>query len=303
MTNQQDIFKRLAEYEVEPPAAVWPRILQSFDTGVNADADILCGNLARIQSITVQAPLGSYEFIIDSVLDPIGLSRLQYFETKPPDFILNRIFEDFESKKGNTSTRKVKKLADYKLHAAAVLILLFISGWLIYKSVLNNGQPITPAPVAKDNLPVIPILKDTSAKLVLIDKKGKIKKSLPVSHFSQATIMIGEDKFNINIADNDILTSFASFTYNTVPSFIEKEKKDKSFSIRIDQYAAITVSEPMSEMMRNMNTFRKNGKPTVKAKRERKRLEKWKKTDEKKFDKKIENNPIDPIDLGEFLFN
>jgi len=303
MTNHQDIFKRLAEYEVEPPAAVWPRILQSFDADVDAGDGILCGSLTRIQSIAVAAPLGSYEFIINNIIDPVGLSRLQYFETTPPDFIFNRLFENIESEKRKSSTGIIKKLAGYKFHIAAAFILLCISGWLIYKSAINNGQSITTAPVAKDNLPVVPVLKDTSVKLVLVDKKARIKKNHSVLYSGNATIMIGEDEFKFNVTDNDILASFANFTDNTVPLFIKKQEKATAFSIRVDQYTAIAVSEPMSAMMSNMNTFKKNGKLTAKAKRERKRLEKWKKTDEKKFDKEKGNNPIDPIDLGEFLFD
>lgn len=303
MTNQQDIFKRLAQYEVEPPAAVWPRILQSFDIEKNADPDMLCGSLTRVQSMTIAAPLGSYEFIIDNVTDPLGLSRLQYFETAPPDFIFNRVFETIESGKRKTSTGIIKKLSEYKLYVAAAVILLFISGWLISKSVNSNGHPITPASVVKDNLPAVPVLTDTLSKLVLVDKKSSIKKRHPVLYSGNATIMIGEDEFKFNVNDNDVLASFANFTDNTVPLFIKKQKKPTPFSIQVDQYAAIAVSETMSAMMSNMNTFRKNGKPTAKAKRERKRLEKWKKTDEKKFDKKAGNNPIDPIDLGEFLFD
>lgn len=305
MIDQNDIFRRLAEYEVAPPPGVWANLVQSFDAINNSDTDILCGSLSRVQSIPVTAPIGSYEFIISKIENPEGLWRLQDLEKTPPDYVFNRLFENIESEKtkNNISIPIIKRLAEYRLHAAAACILLLISGWLIYKSVNNNGQSIGQPPVVTKDVPAIPILSDTSVKLVLTEKTSPVEKKFQVIYSGQATVMIGEDQVKVKITDNDMLASFAGFTYNTVPLFLRNQKKDIPFVIRIDQYANVAVSESMSGMMKKMNTFRKNGKLTFKAKRERKRLSKWKKADEKRFDKKMNNNPLDPIDLGEFIFN
>ncbi len=78
--------------------------------------------------------------------------------------------------------------------------------------------------------------------------------------------MIGEDQATVNIKDNDVLASFSEFTYSTVPYFLIKQKKDIPFTIQVDHYANIAVSAEMSGLMKKMNTFKRNGKLTGKAK-------------------------------------
>ena len=63
----------------------------------------------------------------------------------------------------------------------------------------------------------------------------------------------------------------------------------------------VTVSEKMNEIFKKMYSTKKNNKPTIKAKRLKAKLEKWKKYDEKHFDTNMQNNPVDVIDLSEFI--
>jgi hypothetical protein len=44
-----------------------------------------------------------------------------------------------------------------------------------------------------------------------------------------------------------------------------------------------------------------NGKPTRKAKKTKRKFEKWRKKDERYFDKNLQKNPADIIDLSEFI--
>ncbi len=103
------------------------------------------------------------------------------------------------------------------------------------------------------------------------------------------------------VINNDLLATFSGFNYRQVPLFIT-DNNAKNFTVRVDQYSAITVSESMIKMIRKMNSFRRSGRLTHRGKRARVRLEKWKKADARQFDKSLINNPLDAVDLAEFIF-
>lgn len=106
----------------------------------------------------------------------------------------------------------------------------------------------------------------------------------------------------IKIRDNDILASFASFIGANVPSFVFNEQKNENVKLRVDNSTSISISEGMMKMMRKMYGTKRNGKPTHKSKRIKKRIEKWQKADKAYFDIKPGKNPFDPIDLGDLIF-
>ena len=58
----------------------------------------------------------------------------------------------------------------------------------------------------------------------------------------------------------------------------------------------------MLEMMKQMYQVLPNGKPARKARKAKRRLESWKEKDQKRFDRDAGANPLDPVDLGDFIF-
>ena len=58
----------------------------------------------------------------------------------------------------------------------------------------------------------------------------------------------------------------------------------------------------MLNMMKQTYEVLANGKATRKARRTKRRLDNWKEKDQKRFDKGNEANPLDPVDLAEFIF-
>ncbi|MFT3981085.1 MAG: hypothetical protein QM687_11490 [Ferruginibacter sp.] len=106
------------------------------------------------------------------------------------------------------------------------------------------------------------------------------------------------DGVNIPIENNDILYSFTKYPYGSAVNW----EKGKSKKIRLDEYAGISLSPYMSEVIGTLYKTKKNGKPTYKAKRTKAKIARWKKSDNKTFDKKKNRNPLDIIDLAEHVY-
>ena len=57
----------------------------------------------------------------------------------------------------------------------------------------------------------------------------------------------------------------------------------------------------MAEYLKGMYEVNDKDKPTRKSKKLKAKLAKWKKKDESYFDRSLQKNPLDIIDLGEFI--
>ncbi|MES1216890.1 MAG: hypothetical protein ABUT20_15350 [Bacteroidota bacterium] len=311
MPEQFDILRRLTQYEITPPAEALLRIMESLGVqdANNSDDDSLWRSMLQLQEFEIKAPQFLFPFIEKQIASSLQLSQLRNLEVSPPFAAYSEIMEKIErggtGDNGNNLVSRILSLNAYKSIAASIIILVI--GWLIYK------LTVSPADINKDVAkqivtPVLPTTKKDSvvANVVGINKKQKsirTKKSQPQiasdDFFYQKDMTIDDYKFPI--IDNDLLVTFAGFSYSQVPDFISKPTEN-TFTIKVDQYSSISVSESMSKMIRNMNQFRSNKKPTRRARKERARLEKWKKADTEQFDKSLKNNPLDPIDLAEFVF-
>ncbi|HVW59473.1 MAG TPA: hypothetical protein VHC48_05545, partial [Puia sp.] len=104
----------------------------------------------------------------------------------------------------------------------------------------------------------------------------------------------------LSATDNDLLVTFTSFAYQDVPAYLTRSI-DKPLKINIDQYTHLYVSKNMLSMMKQTYEVLPNGKPARKARRMKRRLDNWKEKDQKRFDKG-KSNPLDPMDLAEFIF-
>jgi hypothetical protein len=93
------------------------------------------------------------------------------------------------------------------------------------------------------------------------------------------------------LVDNDLLLTLTNFSYPLV----------HHVSVPTGLYSGLAISEQAAAMINTAQETRSNGKPTRKARKMKKRLEDWKKADEKRFDKDG-SNVMDPFDLGTFIF-
>lgn len=311
MNDQFEIFKRLREYEVKPPEEVRLRIFNTLEVDFkNEENAFAVLRLEQLQELEITPPTSIYAIIEQKAITAFQLSFLKSYQVAPPadaySSILKKIGTENSLKKTGAGTI-IRTI--YRYRAAVAIILIAITGWFTYnlvtvpvksfKETVNNNNT-KPADTIKDTIQskggndVNKSIAVTSARKKRIHKKQEVETK-------EQTITMSIDDYKFSVKDNDLLATFASFEYQKLPPFISNEEQ-KSFSVRIDQYTAIYVSEPMTKMIRKMNQYRRNGKLKARAKKTRERLEKWKAADSEQFDSSLINNPLDPLDLAEFIF-
>ncbi|MBN9386099.1 MAG: hypothetical protein J0H74_35405 [Chitinophagaceae bacterium] len=274
MTDRQDIWHHLKDHEVIPPQEVFARLRQMLESG---DA---------VPGLSVQPPL----------------ERLQQYAVTPPAFLGRQI----ELRLGIRS--RFLGRARWYLSAAACLVLV-VAGWMVYRSYSGRENNVaverkvrqSAAPVANVPLPADTLLKkDTPARVLAAAGTPKDTRSAPGAKISVRPVLSIEGQ-TISVTDNDLLVTFTSFTYPAIPAYLTRNT-DKPLKINIDQYTHLYVSKNMLSMMKQTYEVLPNGKPARKAKKMKRRLDNWKEKDQKRFDKGSGANPLDPVDLGDFIF-
>jgi len=268
MTDRHDIWHRLKDHETPPPHEVFGRLQQLLETG---------------DAVSVP-PAGDL------------FERLQQHEIKPPPGFRRQIEQQAGVKQASPVSRR------WYLAAAACLALA-IAGWLMYSndatkvSIVKKTQPPatskTPSPADTFHGK-----GDTSAGLagaMTTDSRPAARGEISVR---QTFNIEGQ---TISVTDNDLLVTFTSFTYPDVPAYLTRNT-GKPLKISIDQYTQLYVSQRMLDMMKVTYQVLPNGKPARKARKMKRRLDSWKEKDQKQFDKGKGANPLDPVDLAEFIF-
>jgi hypothetical protein len=272
MTLRPDIWHHLKDYEVFPPEEVGYQLSSILETEDATPA---------------------------AVLQP-RMARLQQYEIPPPPFLWLIIGQQF----GITSRTPLWK----KWHIpAAACLLLVAAGWIIYRSSTAAPAPQKP-PATSIQQPVA----STAGRSIHRDpapQKKNVSGITPAGADKADSTAITRpvrrpfsiEGQSIPVADNDLLAAFASFTYPDIPPYLTSPV-DKPLRIYIDQYSNVYVSKNMLGMIKEMYQVRANGKPARKARRARRRLDDWKQKDIRHFDNNRETNPLDPLDLAEFIF-
>ncbi|HWK04993.1 MAG TPA: hypothetical protein VNS58_15230 [Puia sp.] len=279
MTREPDIWNRLQEYEILPPPGTFVEVCARV-------------NLAKLVNFEILPPAALRS----------SVEKLIFNAVVPPPRL---------AKKG---------LSFYGIRAVAACLLLAFAGWLVYRTTIS--QKVSVATLNKKNTTGFASGKNVAAQQPdsLSQKDSLAKKDSLSGTNALADDLSDKDSivpakagkyktflsFSLNgqrlpLTDNDLLITFASLKYNEIPDFINRSDEG-SWKIHIDQYTNIYISQPMSEMMKEMSLFKSNGSPTRKARKSREKLDKWKKSDEIQFDQSLKKNPLDPLDLGEFIF-
>jgi hypothetical protein len=236
------------------------------------------------------------------------LKPLKDFEVKAP-ISFARLMEIIRGLVSNQiaapSAGKLVSFSSYrKIAAVAAAVLLLIgSSYFIYQ---KNATTNISATVAKNAQSVATNVERTNRGLVRkINGVRKFGKSLNDTAFIADGIPMTEMKINggsFSIIDNDYLVTFTSFNEANLPLFLQADKPVAT-SITVDNYTDITISEGMGAMMKKMYKTKKSGKPTRRARKQREKLDKWKKADADYFNNNSTSNPLDPMDLGNFILS
>jgi hypothetical protein len=331
--NNTILLHNLKDYAVAPPAFLFDNIKNKIEE----DNSSLTKKLKSLFDHNVMPPADALSFgaIMNRIKNTDELNTfkpLRNYEVAPP-FSFAKLMEIIKGLVTNSSPKTTAKVISFsanfkKIAAAAAVLLMCFVGYLTYQKNATNAQQngdnnSTIAATPSTNSPAVtPTIADsvpkqnTSPQLAFIGNNGFAQKNnygggregKQKMHFGVAPtlaepavpteLLINGSKFTI--VDNDYLATFAAFNESNLPAFLQVDNPVAT-QITIDDYASITITEGMGAMMKKMYKTKKSGKPTRRARKQREKLEKWKRADSAFFNPNVNLNPLDPIDLGNFI--
>lgn len=299
MANRSDILNRLREYEVQPPPEAFHNLLNRLEAGVD-DYQWL-GAWQNLQELEVPPPPYMVATIADAITGKPLFAALQEMTVTPPSGAFKRILR--EATAGEAKTPALVRKLYLRYSAIAAVLLLVIAGWGIYR--FNHRAPAHPSgELVRTTTPAT--VPDTAA----VHPSTATPEATVIARYQEYDNVKTENYFKNNrftadgagmeIVENDFIVTFASYQYEQLPAFLTEEEGSEMM-IRLDQYSHFTISKNMMSSLKRMYQRRSRGTPTRRARKEKAKLEQWKKADEGWFDHK-NRNPLDPIDLAEFIF-
>jgi len=172
---------------------------------------------------------------------------------------------------------KGKRLRLWMLIGVAAMVLAVAAVSMLYRPT-HTVKRIAVAPAAvRPSIP--PPASDT---VVAVKQK-------PVTVDERPTVYV--EGHSYSLVDNDLLLTLTNFNYPLA----------HRVSVPQGLYSGLAISDQAAAMIDAAQETRPNGKPTRKARKMKRRLDDWKKADEKRFDKEG-SNVLDPFDLGAFIF-
>jgi hypothetical protein len=320
LNNENNIssFEALQHYAVQPPAF----ILQNVKNILEAEEmQALKQRFNPLFEHAVAPPPMSFEKLMQQIKTEDDLNvfqPLKNFEVKP-QLTFKRLMEIINGIA--LPKAKVVSFNTVKKYAAAAAVLIAVST-IAYFGLRKTDTVIDNNNIANNNTTVNPVIANTNTDTVVKDKltnptnnnsvakNTKAKEIIyakPFTSYSSSVVALPMQEMSINgenypIIDNDYLATFASFSPDNLPTFLRAESPVATL-ISLDQYTSITISESMAGMMKKMYKTKTNGNPTRKARKQKAKLERWKKADIEFFNQNSNLNPLDPRDLSNFILN
>ena len=242
--------------------------------------------------------------MIDRVRDALalgdaeGLQRLQEHAVNPPPQLKQAIIQKL------SKTRRSRYTNFYR-YAAAACVLLIAGGLLVYN--LSSGKHTGQA----KQFGIVPQTQSTkthidSTNAANQDTNAIVPKEAPapssVAENGSLSLSLSIDGEKYPVTGNNLLATFTSYEYPAVRQLLEKTNSAKGLNVRLDHYTHISLSRTMTAMLRDCYGTRPDGSPAQKAKKTRQLLQKWSDQDRKQFAMGFMSNPLDVVDLAQFLF-
>jgi hypothetical protein len=302
MANGTDIFDRLRQYEVQPPPGAFHDLMGRLQTEAALEKDgQWLGAFQDLQELEIQPPSFMPDTIALAVEESVLFTTLQDVSIEPPAGAFERILQEV----GKSQTPGILRKLFTPFRAIAAVLVLVIAGLAIY---YFKGQiSVQPPPelawqTNNGPKPVVDTMQQSAVATLPDTARYKIYDNAKAENFFKNNKFTAEGS-GLQLVENDFIVTFASYQYEALPSFLAEEYDEESeLLVRLDQYSYFTISENMLSSLRKMYQQRKRGTPTRRARKEREKLEQWKNADEARFDVKQVNNPLDPIDMAEFIF-
>jgi hypothetical protein len=283
-----NILKHLQDFEINAPAGAckkaWEGILLQNDEAANGDKK---DAFEKLQEYSLEAPLLDFKSLIN----------------------------------GKKPAAKKIPLFSKGIARAAAAIFLVLACSVAYFALFKKQKPSpseyaststldtnNAAAVPDSHLAAAQIKANEEAEINALIKQNEEKAA--VAKNNAENIKAGKFKSNSikynrgnssQLYDNDIFFTLVNYKEFGRDKLFLKALADKT--ITLNKYSYINISDKMAAMLQEVYITKKNGKPARKAKKAKKKFDKWRKKDEKYFDKRLEKNPADILDLSDFLMN
>ena len=301
------IFRQLRGYFISPHLNVWKGLRKRLFNDGFPD------NISQLKDFTEAPPPELFDRVLESHQQmqlQSKFSELTHLEERPEEGTFESVIARIRKEK-STRPAVIRSIPFYKkMIAAAAFVIVLISCFFLLKTTDfkkdESNQPVvnnTTAPITDS------LVKADSLSNTLPPNKLMVKRNLEgiksrryyfnaTNHLSFNNASI--DGNTIAIEENDLLYSFTNYPYQY--GQVNPWNEKKGTVIKINEFTDINISPYMSVVISDLYKVKKNGRATFKAKRAKAKINKWRKTDVKRFDKKKDNNPLDIIDLGENVY-
>lgn len=270
--NSNNILNQLQQYKLNPPADAFNKAWEKILLQKKGDADR--STFSNLKEYSIQAPALDFKSVAA----------------------------------GGKAIAKKKKFAIFisammmKVAAALLIVAASVVVYLIMLKKDTTGDPYAAGQEAgnsEQNKPEA-VQKDTGNGIrvgatATIPGNGSSDKNKTGSK----EIRWSDNKSAESFYNNDVFFTLVNYKEYDKEKLFAKTIADKK--VTLNKYSYVNLSDRMVGMLQEIYLTRKNGKPARKAKRAKKKFDKWRKKDEKYFDRDLNKNPVDIIDLGDFL--
>lgn len=271
MDHRPDIWHHLKDHATVPPPELRERLLLLLDTFAEDHA-------AEHEAMENRAVF----------------QKLLEYPVPPPATVTSAI--NAAIKPGGQNPRpKNQTLRLFLAFTAAACFLLLISGIILYNTGLKKERlplaihkPATRAGINPTLTTPIPAHHIPAGPAIAAN---------PAAETQSPQLSLAVDGGKLSLVDNNLLTTFTDYRYPALKDYV-----DAGTRIHLDQYTDISLSPAMIATLKMLYDTKPDGKPDRKARKTRERLEQWESKDKKQFDLHAGSNPLDPVDLAEFIF-
>jgi hypothetical protein len=298
MANEEvDIFKSLKNFHIGPPKNLFKKIWCALGHSDKSTELLSSSSLQQVQKIGLNEGYSDMEIEI--------FKSLQDHSITPPAFSSLKISSAVSEVPQINLSKKITPVIGLKYigRIAAAVLILACSIWTIYYATHKKQESI---PVVLNNQKInssiaanVSIQNGSKQTGTLVAKR--VNKNIAITRLSNTGKPSCSRQINsgTKLEDNDVLLTLVSYRYKEYAPLMKQIEKNNK--ITIDQFSYINISDKMNSILSKMYATKRNNKSTRKAKKLRNRLDRWEKSDEKYFDTDVKKNPIDIVDLSEFI--
>jgi predicted secreted protein len=298
MADSNKIFKSLQDHTETPPPGLYAKLWKKIKTIVQDNKDLPGTISLPAETTDTLKALTEEQQIWKGLQDYVDI------ENTPPAFDLAKIQEALSDNKNTTAPTRKRSQRILLYGTAAAAAVTGIIFWVFTNTASPAEEPVKISnSIQNRKADTIITSSATAAAINKQDSKPGKQTNKPASTQQNRNVILPRNTSETNtaIVDNDFFYTLTNFSLPEANSFLESMKKNRKISL--NSYSYVNVSDKMAALLKQMYAINRRNKYTWKARRVKARLNRWKKDDAKYFDNGTKKNPLDVLDLSEFLLN